>query len=227
MRGIVLAGGTGSRLGSLTKAVNKHLLPVYDRPMILWPIQTLKDNGILDITIVSTPKGIGQLAELLGGGYTYRVQDQPGGIAQAILCAADKSAESIAVILGDNVFLPSPEIPDLVDAWCFLHHSPSHDLRQFGVPQIAGSFISEVVEKPKSPPSNYVVAGLYVFDSDVFDVVLGQSASGRGEYEVADLLNHYANHQTLNHLFHEGFWGDAGTIEGLAECSAACAKFKG
>jgi glucose-1-phosphate thymidylyltransferase len=233
MRGIVLAGGTGSRLGNLTKLVNKHLFPVGGEPMIHWPLKVLRDNGIDDITIVSTPSGVGQLAMLLGGEYTYRVQDQPGGIAQALACADDKSGRSVAVILGDNVFWPSPKIwKTCVDlpssfAHCVLHKSPYHDLTQFGVPRFVSNVVAEVVEKPLAPPSDYVVTGLYLFSYDVFEVMKTVGTGKRGEYEMTDVLNRYAADvdKTLRSTKLEyGFWGDAGTYEGILECSKAVSK---
>lgn len=226
MRGIVLAGGTGSRLGHLTMLVNKHVLPVGDELMIHWPLKVLHDNGIDDITIVSSPAGVGQLAMLLGGKYTYRVQDKPGGVADALACADDKSGRSVAVILGDNVFIPVPKIwkigtEEPTRAYCLLHKSPKHDLTQFGVPIFNNGLVSSIVEKPKNPPSGFVVTGLYVFNPVVFEVIKTVAASKRGEYEITDVLNRYAELNALRSLEHQGFWGDAGTQEGIAECTSA------
>lgn len=223
MRGIILAGGTGSRLGPLTKAVNKHLLPVADRPMIYWPLSVL-DGGVTDITIVSTPRGVGQLAELLGGGFSYRVQDEPGGVVQAIACAG-RSGGSVAVILGDNVFLPAPRLPQWQDhgtATCYLREVPVEVARQCGVPTFdVRNRIRHVTEKPAVPDSCYAVTGLYVFGEGVFDEILAVGRSKRGEFEVADLLNRYAENARLTHEMVDGFWGDAGTHEGVESCSAA------
>lgn len=226
MRGIVLAGGTGSRLGDTTKVVNKHLLPVGGRPMIHWPLKVLRDNNIDDITIVSSPRGIGQLAELLGGGYTYRVQDRPGGIAQALACAQDRSSAPVVVILGDNVFLPSPNmVEDFPIPRCYLSQSPRHDLKQFGVPRFNNGTIADVVEKPTDPGSSYAVTGLYTFGSSVFDKAVAMAIGHRGEYEITDLLNQYARGGALKHTILKGFWGDAGTVEGMAECSKAISEW--
>lgn len=227
MRGIVLAGGTGSRLGPLTKAVNKHLLPVGGVPMITWPINTLLENGITDITIVSSAHGIGQLAMLLGGGYTYRVQEKPGGITQAIACANNDQKDAVAVILGDNVFLPSPRIPryhpTVKRASCYLRSVSPNRVKEFGVPTFGpDGNISRIDEKPTTPANNKAVTGLYVFSHDVFDEIRSIGRSVRGEFEITDLLNLYADIGVLDHTETNGFWGDAGTIDGMMECSIAC-----
>jgi glucose-1-phosphate thymidylyltransferase len=222
MRGIVLAGGTGSRLGALTKDTNKHCLQVYDRPMICWPLKTLIENGIDEITIVSTPTGIGQLAAILGDGrdcrLTYCVQSQANGIPKAIYAARTRSYESVAVILGDNVFLQTPKIESVYGhARCYL--AKAENLQQFGVPVIEAGAIRSVVEKPYIPPSPYALTGLYLFNANVFSLIETLKPSARGEYEIADLLNIYAKRSALHHSFIDGFWGDAGTPEGLAECT--------
>lgn len=228
MRGIILAGGTGTRLAALTKVVNKHLLPVGGRPMIEWPIRVLRENNIDDITVVSTPRGVGQLAELLGSKYTYRVQDRPGGIAEAITCAGGNCHDRIAVILGDNVFLPSPYLAPTCSmigiAHCYLTSMPKNRLSEFGVPTFKGGgvgaqIIDRIDEKPSQPASPYVVTGLYLFGPDVFDRIKSVRPGERGEVEVTDLLNWYAYNQTLNHTIVEGFWGDAGTPDGMLACS--------
>lgn len=232
MRGVILAGGTGSRLGLLTKTLNKHVLPVASKPMICWPLATLTDNQITDITVVSTPSGVGQIANLLGSGsdfgcdLTYRVQDQPGGVAQALMCAyrKDLNGEPLAVILGDNVFGKTPLILSDTVTKCYLKRIPDKEkLRSLGVVLAYdknGSIIG-VVEKPVDPPSEFAVTGLYVFGYGVFDVLRTQKASGRGELEITDLLNFYAETETLSCYVTSGFWGDAGTLDGLAECSLA------
>ncbi len=224
MRGIILAGGTGSRLGAVTKVVNKHLLLVGGKPMIQWPIDVLRHNGVYDITIVSTPRGVGQLAELLGGGYNYRVQDEPGGIAQAIGCAGRYQSEdsSIAVILGDNVFFPSPILchltPDCSAACVFLKEVSADRIKEFGVPRFDGPKIIHIEEKPEFPDCNVAVTGLYIFSPDVFDRILTIGHSARGESEVTDLLNMYATENSLAYrVVLGGCWGDAGTIAGMRD----------
>lgn len=225
MRGIVLAGGTGSRLGDVTKVVNKHILPVGGRPMIYWPIKVLRDNGVDDITIVSTPRGVGQLAELLGEECTYRVQEKPGGIAQAIACAGrQRMHKSWLVVLGDNIFLPSPSVlplPTAVGVRVFLKGVTGDRIKEFGVPVFGGNEIVRIDEKPDRPTCNLAVTGLYLFSPDVIDRARSVVASGRGETEVTDLLNSYADQRCLYHNIVGEFWGDAGTVRGLQECSRA------
>lgn len=228
MHGIILAGGTGSRLGDLTKAVNKHLLPVADQPMIYWPLEVMHDNGIDDITIVSSPQGIGQLASLLGEGYTYRVQNEPGGIAQAIVCAG-RSDGYVAVILGDNVFLPPPQLRSYGGcgrAKCYLSLVARYRVREFGVPTFERGIIKYVTEKPSDPESSYAVTGLYVFPQGVFEEASVVKQSSRGETEVTDLLNRYAGRGLLDHEIVGDFWGDAGTVDGMTECTAAVREWR-
>lgn len=238
MRGVILAGGTGSRLGALTKTINKHLLPVGDVPMVYHPLRVLRDNDIEDITIVSSPSGVGQLAALLGSGhdhgcrFAYRVQDQPGGIAAALACADDGTDEPVTVILGDNVFLPSPMLHDATEnnlAFTVLYRALPSVLHQFGVPIIERGMITEIVEKPAVPPSAYAVTGMYIFGSgDYLRENLQSTPVGvRGELEIADLLNTYARGGTLLYGVVGGFWGDAGTHDGLAECAAAVRAWEG
>ena len=228
MRGIILAGGTGSRLGLLTKSVNKHLLPVGKLPMIYYPLATLLASNIMDITIVSTASGVGQLAAALGSGrlacdLSYKVQDKPGGIVDAMKCAHRvDSLDSIAVILGDNVFNSHTAIcserPGM--AHCYLYKCLDQEaLKSFGVASFDGGRITGVVEKPADPPSSFVVTGLYVFDPGVWYKIDRLHPSARGELEVTDLLHMYAVEGNLRHTTVSGFWGDAGTFEGLAECS--------
>ena len=223
MRGVILAGGTGSRLMPLTKTINKHLLPVCSVPMIYHPLRVLLDNTITEITIVSTPSGIGQLAALLGSGtefcceFTYRVQDQPGGIAQALACC-ESTNEHVAVILGDNIFLPSPTLRPY-SAMCFLKEITDDEaLRQFGVPVFNGIQIASIEEKPDKPKSDYAVTGLYVFPPCVWERLKEMKRGPRGEFEIMDLLNSYASDQQLSYNFVDGFWRDAGTVEGMREC---------
>ena len=236
MRGIILAGGTGSRLGVLTaNGVNKHVLDVGGRPMIIYPLCTLLASGVTDITVVSTPSGVGQIELILKSGkgngcrIEYRVQDNPGGIAHALLCAKRDSGETIAVILGDNVFAAPPMIsPAEKWAHCYLKKIDDvSELRQFGVPVFAGEKIAALEEKPQNPKSNYAVTGLYVFGHGVWDELAKAKPGARGELEITDLLDWYARAGLLSHTFVEGFWGDAGTHEGIAECSAAVRAFKG
>jgi glucose-1-phosphate thymidylyltransferase len=230
MRGIILAGGTGSRLGKSTQVVNKHCLPVYDRPMIEWAAQVMRDNSIEDITIVTGPEAVGPISLIMGDGYRYRVQCKPRGIADALHCAYINDDRPVVVILGDNIFLPSPVLTQLENgikpthAHCFLHTSPGHDLTQFGVAVLSDdppARLVRIVEKPSDPPSKYVVTGLYVFPSLVFELIYDLEESSRGELEITDLLNMYADAHVLTSHVYQGFWGDAGTPQGLLDCSIA------
>lgn len=218
MRGIVLAGGTGSRLGDVTKVVNKHCLLVHDRPMIMWPIKVLRDWGIDDITIVSTESGTFQLKQLLGTEYQYRIQEKPGGIVDAILCAERSGTKEVAVILGDNIFTYTPE----VRTNCYLQWRSKRELTQFGVPVFENNDLTKFVEKPVYPPSNYALTGLYIFPSDVFTVAKNIKPSARGETEITDLLN--ALLPQVSYSLVSGFWGDAGTFEGIYQCTKALRK---
>lgn len=236
MRGVILAGGTGSRLGQLTKTLNKHVLPVYDRPMICWPLKTLTDNGIDDITIVSTPSGVGQIAAILGSGksygceLTYKVQEEAKGIADALRIGyGEEKNGQVAVILGDNVFLPSPmNLTDFIlsdQARAYIHPQDNERLKALGVARFKNGEIESIIEKPAFPPSDFAVVGLYVFGSRISDVVKLSEPSERGEMEITDVLNQYATRELLLYTSLTGYWGDAGTFEGLIECSNACKRW--
>lgn len=229
MKGIVLAGGTGSRLYPLTKVTNKHLLPVGRYPMIYHPLLRMRRAGVLQIAIVTSPEHMGDVVNLLGSGralgldLTYRVQDEPGGIAQAIgLCENFVGEGPVLVILGDNVL--EDDLGSEVETFrqqiaarnegarVLLKEVP--DPQRYGVPRFENDRIAEVIEKPENPPSSYSVTGIYFFDRQVFDAIRNLSPSRRGEYEVSDLSNWYANRGMLTHGRLNGWWGDAGTIEG-------------
>jgi glucose-1-phosphate thymidylyltransferase len=234
MKGIVLAGGTGSRLYPLTKVTNKHLLPVGRYPMIYHPLMRMRRAGVSQVAIVTSPEHMGDVVNLLGSGrtmgldLTYRVQDEPGGIAQAIgLCENFVGGDPVLVILGDNVL--EDELDVHAEAFreqmrtrgegarVLLKEVP--DPQRYGVPRLDGDRIAEVIEKPADPPSSYSVTGIYFYDPQVFDVIRGLSPSRRGEYEVSDLSNWYASRGTLTHGTLAGWWGDAGTLEGWHEAN--------
>jgi glucose-1-phosphate thymidylyltransferase len=234
MKGVVLAGGTGSRLFPLTKVTNKHLLPVGQYPMIYHPLMRLRRAGITQIAVVTSPEHMGDVVNLLGSGkdlgvdLTFRVQDEPGGIAQAMaLCENFVGGDPVVVFLGDNVL--EEDIGEDVKAFeAQLAKGGSaarvllkevHDPERYGVPRIEGDRIAEVIEKPTDPPSNYSVTGIYMYDSAVFDVVRGLHPSRRGEYEVTDVTNWYASRNLLSFGILEGWWGDAGTLEGWHEAN--------
>lgn len=225
MKGIILAGGTGSRLYPLTKVTNKHLLPVYDKPMIYYPLQTLLDAGIKDIMIVSGRGYAGHFLELLGSGvefnahFTYEIQDEAGGIAQALSLAEDfADDDNVVVILGDNIF--QDNIRDTVQSFkegaqIFLKQVP--DAARFGVAEIDESNIKVlgIEEKPEFPKSDYAVTGLYMYDSSVFDIIKTLRPSGRGELEISDVNNVYIRQDLMKYSVVEGYWSDAGTFDSL------------
>ncbi|CAG0971225.1 partial glucose-1-phosphate thymidylyltransferase, partial [Methanosarcinales archaeon] len=221
MKGIILAGGTGSRLYPLTKVTNKHLLPVYDKPMIYYPLQTLMDAGIKDIMIVSGRGHAGHFLELLGSGadigvhFTFEIQEQAGGIAQALGLAEDfADKEDVAVILGDNIF--QDNVYKAVESFksgarIFLKEVP--DAKRFGVAEIKGNKIISIEEKPKLPKSNLAVAGLYIYDPSVFEIIRTLKPSGRGELEITDVNNEFIRIGKMDFSMLYGYWSDAGTFE--------------
>ena len=227
MKGIILAGGTGSRLYPLTKVTNKHLLPVYDKPMIYYPLQTLVAAGIEDIMIVSGRGHVGHFLELLGSGkefgvrLTYEIQEDAGGIAQALgLAESWTGTDNIAVILGDNIF--QDDIRKDVESFesgakIFLKEVP--DAQRFGVAEIRGSKVLGIEEKPRAPKSNLAVTGLYLYDSGVFDIIKTLKPSGRGELEITDVNNAYIQRGAMEFTVLNGFWSDAGTFESLLRAS--------
>ncbi len=223
MKGVILAGGTGSRLYPLTKVTNKHLLPVYDKPMIYYPMETLINAGIKDIMIVSGRGHAGHFLELLGSGvdfgvhFTYEIQEKAGGIAQALSLAEDfADGDSVTVILGDNIFQDNikGDVANFNDgAKIFLKEVP--DAYRFGVAELKGEKVIGIEEKPKEPKSNFAVTGLYIYDSEVFDAIKTLKPSGRGELEITDVNNYYVDKGAMEYGILEGFWSDAGTFESL------------
>ena len=227
MKGIVLAGGTGSRLFPLTKITNKHLLPIYDKPMIYHPIQTLVDAGISDIMVVTGGKNSGDFLRLLANGkefglkhiaYTY--QEGEGGIAEALsLCEHFADGEPICVILGDNIIEKS--ILSAADAFrkqgkgARIMVKEVEDAERFGVAEFSGDRIVGIEEKPARPKSNYAVTGIYMYDETVFDKVRTCKPSHRNELEITDVNNAYIAEGTMTYSFLDGWWTDAGTFESL------------
>jgi len=236
MKGVVLAGGTGSRLFPLTKITNKHLLPIYDKPMVYYPIQTLVDAGIRDILVVTGGRNAGEFLRLLGNGkqfglahvnYTY--QEGEGGIAEALALAEHfADAHKLCVILGDNIiegtirhavesFLEQPK-----GARILLKEVP--DAERFGVAEIRGDRIVGIEEKPKRPKSNYAVTGIYMYDDTVFDKIRTLIPSQRGELEITDVNNAYIAEGTMTFSYLEGWWTDAGTFDSLLRAGNLVAK---
>src|SRR5438067_773231 len=227
MKGIVLAGGTGSRLDPLTRITNKHLLPVYDRPMVVYGIDALREAGVSELMLVTGGQHVGDFHRLLGDELTYGEQERAGGIAEALGLARDFAAGGrIVVMLADNVFGGSiaPTIRNFgrqeTGARVLLAHVRETDhLRHLGVPRIEDGRIAEIVEKPPDPPGRLAVTGLYCYGPDVFDVIGALEPSGRGELEITDVNNHYVRAGMLEHDVFEGYWGDAGESTEIARTS--------
>jgi glucose-1-phosphate thymidylyltransferase len=227
LRGVILAGGKGTRLGELTKVTNKHLLPVGPYPMIYHPLKKMVGAGIRDILLVSGTEHMGDFVELLGSGrehgchLTYRVQDEAGGIAQALgLAELYCHGACSLVILGDNIFL-DPLAPFLAganatadSAWLALRQVP--DPGRYGVAELKDNQIVSIEEKPKRPKSDFAVAGIYLYPTDVFEVIKTLRPSARGELEITDVNRHYLEAGRLGYTVLQGYWTDAGTLESLA-----------
>lgn len=237
MKGVILAGGNGTRLLPLTKVTNKHLLPVYDRPMIYYPLQTLLGAGITDILIVSGKGHAGHFLDLLGSGrefgarFTFEIQDEAGGIAHALALAEDFSDHGpITVILGDNILEDniSAAAASFAEqgrgAKIFLKEVP--DAKRFGVATIVGDRIVKIVEKPAQPESNLAVTGLYMYDGEVFTIIRTLAPSGRGELEITDVNNAYIAQGTLTYDILQGSWTDAGTFPSLYRANQLVAEQK-
>jgi glucose-1-phosphate thymidylyltransferase len=231
MKGIVLAGGTGSRLFPLTKITNKHLLPIFDKPMIYYPIQTLVDAGIKDLLIVTGGRNSGDFLRLLANGkefglkhinYTY--QEGEGGIADA-LSLAEHFAEGhrVCVILGDNIIESSiaQAVRDFErqERGAKILLKEVQDAQRFGVVEISGDRIAGIEEKPKQPKSNLAVTGIYMYDETVFDKTRTLKPSARGELEITDVNNAYIREGTMTFNYLDGWWTDAGTFDSLLRAS--------
>jgi glucose-1-phosphate thymidylyltransferase len=226
-RGIVLAGGKGTRLGELTKVTNKHLLPVGPLPMVYYPLKKLIGAGIRDILLVSGTEHMGDFVELLGSGrdhqcqLTYRVQDEAGGIAQALgLAALFAHGCRLAVILGDNIFHdplgPLVAAADKYPDWAWVALKQVPDPGRYGVAELKGNKVIGIEEKPQQPKSDYAVAGIYVYPPDVFEVIKHLKPSWRNELEITDVNRHYLDQGRLGFSMLSGYWTDAGTMESLA-----------
>ena len=232
MKGIVLAGGIGSRLYPLTRVTNKHLLPVYDRPMIFYPLQILVDAGIRDILIVTGGHNAGDFLRLLQNGkdfglhqLSFAYQEGEGGIADALRLAEPwAKGDNICVVLGDNII--EGDIRDAanefegLDKGAMVMLKQVEDPERFGVPVFDDrKRIIRIEEKPKKPLSQFAVIGVYFYDATVFDRIRRLKPSGRGEYEITDVNNSYIDEGTLHHSLLEGWWTDAGTFESLWHAS--------
>jgi glucose-1-phosphate thymidylyltransferase len=235
LKGIVLAGGTGSRLFPLTKVTNKHLLPVGTAPMLWHPLWKLKQAGVEEILIVTGTEHMGDIVGCMGSGkdfgcrFTYKVQDEAGGIAQALALAENfASGAPLCVILGDNIFQD-----DLIgETEAFLRQGkgarvvlkPVSDPHRFGVADVQGDRVVEIEEKPKAPKSNLAVTGIYFYDGQVFDIIRQQKPSGRGEMEITDVNNAYIRKGELSFGTFHGWWSDAGTFPSLAHANELASR---
>lgn len=236
IKGVILAGGLGSRLFPLTKVTNKHLLPVYNKPMIYYPIETMVQAGIRDILLVTGGNSAGDFLRLLGNGkdfglshINYAYQEGEGGIAQALsLAQSFVEGSRLMVILGDNIVEDdiSPTVDRFMEqkegARLLLKKVP--DPERFGVAEVEGSRILKIVEKPKAPKSPYAVVGIYMYDASVFDIIRTLQPSARGELEITDVNNAYLKKNQLTFDILSGYWTDAGTFESLHRANVLVAK---
>jgi glucose-1-phosphate thymidylyltransferase len=236
MKGVILAGGLGTRMFPLTKITNKHLLPVYDLPMIYYPIQTLVNAGIEDIMIVTGGRNSGDFLRLLGNGaefglkhLNYAYQEGEGGIAAALELAEHWAAgDAITVVLGDNLI--EGNIREAVQNFSKQENGAKillkevHDPERFGVASLDGDKVSKIVEKPTEPESNLAVIGIYMFDERVWEIIGGLEPSQRGELEITDVNNWYIKDGSMTYEVLEGWWTDAGTLESLHRASILVAE---
>ncbi|MGB7727466.1 MAG: sugar phosphate nucleotidyltransferase [Candidatus Acidiferrum sp.] len=236
MKGVVLAGGTGSRLSPLTRVTNKHLLPIYNKPMVYYPIQTLVNAGIEEILLVTGGNSAGDFLRLLGNGsdfglkhlnYTY--QDGNGGIAEALgLAEYFAAGQKICVVLGDNIIenniCRAVENFRKEDDGAKILLKVVEDAQRFGVAEVRDNRVVNIEEKPKIPKSNYAVTGIYLFDATVFQKIKRLSPSGRGELEITDVNNFYIEEGKLSYEMLDGWWTDAGTFESLLRANNLVAQ---
>ncbi len=228
MKGVILAGGLGSRLRPLTSITNKHLLPVYDRPMIYYPIQTLVEAGVQDIMLVTGGNAAGDFLRLLGNGeefglkhinYTY--QKREGGIAEALgLCRHFVGKDKVVVMLGDNILDGSIKKAvsdfDKQESGAKIFLKTVDNPREYGVAELKGPLVKNIIEKPKNPKSNYAVIGIYMYDAQVWNILKTLKPSGRGELEITDVNNAFIQKGHMTYEIIKGWWGDAGSsIEDL------------
>ena len=235
LKGVILAGGTGSRLYPLTKVTNKHLLPVYDKPMIFYPLDTLKKMGCRDILVVSGREHCGDILNLLGSGrdmglkLSYEIQDDAGGIAHALsLAERFVGTSNVAVCLGDNIFNDEINLEDF-ESGARIFLKEVYDPERFGVAELEKGSDCKVVsieEKPKNPKSDLCVTGLYVYDNTVFNYIKNLTPSDRGELEITDVNNFYVRDGIMTCQRLKSWWSDAGTFESLLKASTLVANKK-
>jgi glucose-1-phosphate thymidylyltransferase len=240
LKGVIAAGGNGTRLRPLTQVTNKHLLPVYNKPMIYYPLQTLVHMGIRDVLIVSGKEHAGDFLNLLGSGKEfgvrlhYELQDEAGGIAEVIgLAERFADSEPIGVILGDNIYADVATLVKAAKDFEQQKNGAKIFLKQvdqpqrFGVAEIADGKIVNIVEKPSEPKSNWAVTGLYLYDHTVFDIIRTLKPSSRGELEVTDVNNSYIRDGRMTYQILEGDWTDAGTFSSLLRANNMAARIAG
>lgn len=234
-KGIILAGGKGTRLYPLTKVINKNILPVYDKPLIYYPIMTLRNAGIKDILIISGPGHAGQFLDLLGSGkelgvdLSYDIQEEAKGIAHGLAIAEDfADSGPITLMLGDNIY--EEDLKQAVDDFKKQEKGAKvilkqvHDPKRFGVAELEGDKVVSIVEKPENPKSDWAVTGFYMYDSRVFKVIKDLKPSARGEYEITDVNNWYVKDGSLTGYKTKGEWLDAGTFDSLLKANNLMAK---
>jgi glucose-1-phosphate thymidylyltransferase len=236
MKGIVLAGGLGTRLLPMTRVTNKHLLPVYDRPMIYYPLQQLVQAGIRDILVVTGGDSAGDFLKLLRNGHDfgldhlrYAYQEGEGGIAEALgLAESFAGGEPVAVLLGDNIFQES--LAPAIEAFgrepngAMILLKEVEDPERFGVATLEEDQVEEIIEKPAVPASRFAVTGCYLYDTRVFDVIKTLTPSGRGELEISDVNNRYIEWGEMRHHVVRGWWTDAGTVRSLHRAAGLVAE---
>ncbi len=233
MKGIILAGGAGTRLHPLTKTTSKQLLPIYNKPMIYYPLETLIKSGIKDILIIVAPDNADDFLRLLDNGkdfevnFTYKIQDKPNGIAEAFLIGKDFiGTDNVALILGDNIFEDdfSENIKNFTSG-ARIFVKEVHDPERFGVVEFdKNNKVLSIEEKPENPKTNYIQTGLYICDNSVIEKVKNSKPSKRGELEITDIMNKYARNGELIASFVKGVWFDTGTFESLFKASEYARK---
>ena len=239
MKGVILAGGLGTRLLPMTRVTNKHLLPVYDRPMIFYPLQQLVHAGIQEILVVTGGNHAGDFLRLLGNGRAfglarlhYAYQEGEGGIAEALQLAEPFADESpIVVILGDNIFQqpirPFVQRFSSLGAGAMVLLKEVDDPERFGVARVEGESVAEIIEKPAEPESRLAVTGCYLYDARVFDIIRTLEPSARGELEITDVNNRYVQWNQMRHAVLDGWWTDAGTVASLFRASQLVREAEG
>lgn len=234
MKGVVLAGGRGTRLRPMTDIMNKHVLPVYDEPMIFYPVRTLINNGISEILVISTPEHIGGYIQLLesefDADFSYKVQKEPAGIPHAIRLAEEFVHDRFAVILGDNIVIDDlrPRMQEFAenDEKSMVFLKKVSDPSRYGVAEVENGRVVSLREKPDTPETNLAVVGLYLYTDDIFEKIPKLSRSDRGELEITDINRMYLESDDLSYAELEGEWFDVGTPDGLLAASNFVKKRK-